>query len=140
MPDGVAMTDRQKCSHCGSVAVGSDGLCKPCRIEESDGPEAKRHYMAELGRRGAKASRRGSGLDAEALGALDDHSDAKRWLRLIGEAVITGRLSNRDAQAGVKAVEAWLKAHGESVVAKDVAELREALDGLRKRGKLKALP
>ena len=79
-------------------------------------------------------------MDAEALGPLDDHSDAKRWLRLIGEAVVTGRLSNRDAQAGVKAIEAWLKAHGESVVAKDVAELREALDALRKRGKLKALP
>ena len=65
--------------------------------------------------RGAIASQRGRGLAQGEVGPLETHSDAKRWLRLIGEAVITGRLSNRDAQAGVKAVEAWLKAHGESI-------------------------
>jgi hypothetical protein len=71
----------------------------------------------------------------------ENHADAKRWLCLIGEAVVTGRLSNRDAQAGVKAVEAWMKATAEGSVAKDVAELREALDALRKSGgTLKAVP
>ena len=90
--------------------------------------------------RGAIASQRGRGLASGELRQLETHSDAKRWLRLIGEAVVTGRLSNRDAQAGVKAVEAWLKAHSEGAVAKDVAQLREALDALRKRGTLKALP
>ena len=134
------MSPKNGCSQCGSVAAGSDGLCKPCRIEREQGADAKREYMAELGRKGAKASRRGTGLAPGELGGLESHSDAKRWLRLIGEAVVTGRLSNRDAQAGVKAVEAWLKAHGEGVVAKDVAELREALDAFRKRGKLKAMP
>jgi hypothetical protein len=41
----------------------------------------------------------------------------------------------------VKAVEAWMKATAEGSVAKDVAELREALDALRKSGgTLKAVP
>jgi hypothetical protein len=96
--------------------------------------------MKRRGLRGALASQRGRGFTPGELGSLESHSDAKRWLRMIGEAVVTGRLSNRDAQAGVKAIEAWLKAHGEGVVAMDVAELREALDAFRKRGKLKAMP
>ena len=112
------------------------GLC----TSHADGASER---LRASGRRGAEVTARkfkGKGLTPDQLGPLETHSDAKRWLRLIGEAVITGKLPNRDAQAGVKAVEAWLKAHGESVVAKDVAELREALDALRKRGKLKALP
>lgn len=118
---------------CQSPMAGEDGFCPAHR----PGGETE---MRRRALRGAIASRRARGLAPGELGALESHSDAKRWLRLIGEAVVTGRLSNRDAQAGVKAVEAWLKAHGEGVVAKDVAELREALDAFRKRGKLKAMP
>jgi hypothetical protein len=105
--------------------------------------EGASERLSRIGRRGAEATHRrfkGKGLGSNELGPLENHGDAKRWLRLIGEAVVTGRLSNRDAQAGVKAVEAWLKAHSEGAVAKDVAELREALDALRKRGTLKAVP
>ena len=62
-----------------------------------------------------------------------------RWLDILGRAVSSQRLSDRAAQAAIKAVDVWLKAHGAGVVANDVAELREALEALRKRGKLKAL-
>jgi hypothetical protein len=99
--------------------------------------------MADIGRKGALSTARrlrGGGLSDGELGPLDYPRDAERWLRIVGEATATGRLPNRDGQTVVRAVEAWLKAHGEAVVAKDVAELREALDALRKRGKLKALP
>jgi hypothetical protein len=47
--------------------------------------------------KGAIASRQGKGLAPGELGPLENHADAKRWLCLIGEAVVTGRLSNRDA-------------------------------------------
>lgn len=30
------------CTNCGAKGAGSDGLCKPCRIEEHEGTEAKR--------------------------------------------------------------------------------------------------
>ena len=129
-------------------ADGSPCMAPPSLVNPATGlctshAEGAAERLRASGRRGAQVTARrfkGKGIRPEELGPLETHSDAKRWLRLIGEAVVTGRLSNRDAQAGVKAIEAWLKAHGESVVAKDVAELREALDALRKRGKLKALP
>ena len=134
------MSSRRSCTGtnaqgepCQSPIVASDGFCSAHRPGGES--EMKRRAL-----RGAIASQRGRGLASGELGQLETHSDAKRWLRLIGEAVVTGRLSNRDAQAGVKAVEAWLKAHSEGAVARDVAELREALDALRKRGTLKALP
>lgn len=129
-------------------ADGSPCMAPPSLVNPATGlcashDEGAAERLRASGRRGAQVTARrfgGRGIRPGELRQLETHSDAKRWLRLIGEAVVTGRLSNRDAQAGVKAVEAWLKAHSEGAVAKDVAQLREALDALRKRGTLKALP
>ena len=118
---------------CRSPIVGLDGFCPAHR----PGGEAE---MRRRALRGGIASQRGRGLDPHELPPLATHNDAMRWLDILGRAVSCHRLSDRSAQAAIKAVDVWLKAHGESVVAKDVDELRAALDGLRKRGKLKALP
>jgi hypothetical protein len=134
------MAKKNKCETCGSVAAGNDGLCKPCRIEKESGTEARVAYMAAIGRKGAEARNRAGRLKPGTLPKLLTPASAEVWLEAIGRALLEGSLADRDAIAGVRAVEAWLKAHGEGVVAKDVAELREALDAFRKRGKLKAMP
>ena len=76
-------------------------------------PFADPDFAREMGRKGGLASakaRQRKGLDKSQLGPLESHEDAKRWLRLIGTAVVTQVLDKGDAQAGIRAVEAWLKA------------------------------
>lgn len=87
--------------------------------------------MRRLGLRGAIASRTPSTLDSGALGPLATHQDAKRWLEEIGRAVVTGRLRDRDAGAGIRAVEAWLKAEGERVTMQVVEELKAEVGRLK---------
>ena len=75
-------------------------------------------FAREMGRKGGLAAakaRARKGLDKSQLGPLESHEDAKRWLRMIGEAVVTGILDKGDAQAGIRAVEAWLKAEADRV-------------------------
>ena len=73
-------------------------------------------FAREAGKKGGLASakaRQRKGLNKSQLGQLESHEDAKRWLRLIGEAVVTQVLDKGDAQAGIRAVEAWLKAEAD---------------------------
>jgi hypothetical protein len=65
------------------------------------------------------------------LGALRTHEDAKRWLEEIGMAVVTGKIGNRESVAGIRAVEAWLKAEGERVTMQVVKEVKEELARLK---------
>jgi len=90
--------------------------------------------MAERGRKGAEASAKRfqtPSLTPETLGVLRTHEDAKRWLEEIGRAVVTGKVGNREAVAGIRAVEAWLKAEGERVTMQVVQELKEELARLK---------
>ena len=90
--------------------------------------------MARRGRKGAEATAkklRGGGLDPGELPRLGSHEDAKLWLEVIGAAVVTKRLDARDAQAGIRAVEAWLKAEGERATAEVLDKLREEIDRVK---------
>jgi hypothetical protein len=94
--------------------------------------------MRRRGLRGAIASRRASGIEDGALGSLETHEDAQRWLRLIGEAVVTGNLTDKAATAGVKAVEAWVRTEAERATAEVVGDLRKEVERLKtemKRGR-----
>jgi hypothetical protein len=95
-------------------------------------------FAREAGKKGGLAAakaRARKGLDKDALGPLESHEDAKRWLRLIGEAVVTQVLDKGDAQAGIRAVEAWLKAEAdrvELVVLNDLkADVKRLKDDLK---------
>jgi hypothetical protein len=103
-------------------------------LERDQGPEAKREYMAELGRRGARAfhaARRKTGLDPDDLPTLNSPEDAERWLELVARAVVTGQLANRDGQVAVQAVREWLKAHDAGRMGKKVAQLQDQLEALK---------
>lgn len=123
------------CTKCGSATAGEDGLCKPCRIERDEGPEAKRRYYRELGRKGGYASGTGQeGLDPEELPELETFEDAKMWLEAIGRATATGRLKDRSAQAAIRAVEAWLKAEDDRLEAEQLNRLMDAISEAKETG------
>lgn len=133
--DGEWPVPETGCKNCGSAAAGEDGLCKPCRIERDDGPEAKRRYYRDLGRKGGYASGTGQeGLDPEELPELETFQDAKLWLEAIGRATATGRLKDRSAQAAIRAVEAWLKAEDDRLEAEQLNNLMSALAEWKKTG------
>lgn len=87
--------------------------------------------MKTLAKLGAEASRRNGGLDSESLPPLDDHEAARTWLGVIGRAVATGKIKDRDATAAIRAVEAWLKVRGEEITLSVVEELRAEVDRLK---------
>ena len=91
--------------------------------------------MAERGRKGGLATKRKNaspGLGAEELPDLRTHEDAQAWLQTIGRAVATGRLSDRQAQAAIRAVAEWVKAEGERATAEVINELRSDLDRVKR--------
>ncbi len=94
-----------------------------------------RERLREAGRLGAEVSkqvrRKWKGLRPGELGPLRTPQDAERWLRIIGQAVTEGRLRNRDADAGTRAVREWLRAHEAGVVTDRVEELRRKLSELK---------
>jgi hypothetical protein len=57
-----------------------------------------------------RAKYRDRGLDPEELPALDSNAAAMQWLEIIGRAVVSGGLRDKDAQAAIKALEAWMRA------------------------------
>ena len=90
--------------------------------------------MAERGRKGGLATKRrmaSSGLDPNELPELKTHEDAQEWLETIGRAVATGRLSDRQAQAAIRAVAEWVKAEGERATAEVINELRSEVDRVK---------
>ncbi len=90
--------------------------------------------MAERGRKGGLATKRkmaSPGLKSDELPELRTHEDAQGWLETIGRAVATGRLSDRQAQAAIRAVSEWVKAEGERATAEVVNELRFEIDRVK---------
>ena len=90
--------------------------------------------MAERGRKGGLATQRKAasrGLDPAELPDLRTHEDAQNWLETIGRAVATGRLSDRQAQAAIRAVAEWVKAEGERATVEVVNELRSEIDRVK---------
>lgn len=44
----------KRCTTCGAVGVPQDKqLCKPCRLERDEGPEARRLYLKQIASKGA---------------------------------------------------------------------------------------
>ncbi len=55
----------------------------------------------------------------------------RTWPETIGQAVATGRLSDRQAQAAIRAVAEWVKAEGERATAEVINELRSDLERVK---------
>lgn len=91
-----------------------------------------RTEMQRRGLKGAIASRKAKGLDAEDLGHLETPRDAERWLRTLAQAVASGRLGPREGDVAARAVRTWLEAHRAGKMAEEVAELRAQVAALRK--------
>jgi hypothetical protein len=120
-------TSGEPCKAPGTLVDPETGLCP------SHAPGASER-LAEAGRRGAEATARrfkAPGLDPSDLGDLESVQDAQRWLRRIGEGVVTGKLRAQEATAGVRAIETWLKAEQDRVASDELAELRAQLVELR---------
>ena len=111
--------------------VDQSGFCPPHR-------PGGRKLMADRGRIGAEVSKqvrkKGKGLRPGELGPLRTPKDAERWLRIIGQAVTEGRLRNRDADSGTRAIREWLRAHEAGAVADQVEELRRKVSELKGGG------
>ena len=117
-------------SHCRSPESFVDLQTGFCRSHNPD----NREELSEQGRRGAQATTkklRGSGLGTDDLPPLDNHAAARTWLEVIGRAVATGKIKDRDATAAIRAVEAWLKVRGEEITLSVVEELRAEVDRLK---------
>ncbi len=114
---------------CGALPhlLDEDGLCPAHR-------PGGREAMAERGRKGGLATKRRNaspGLRAEELPKLRTHEDAQNWLETIGRAVATGRLSDRQAQAAIRAIAEWVRAEGERQTSEVVNKLRAEIDRVK---------
>lgn len=91
-----------------SDLVGPDGFCP------SHGPNGS-ETMAERGRVGGRvtASRLAGKVGRLDLGLppLDSTAAATEWLRIVGEAVISGVLSEKRAQQAIAAIREWRAAN-----------------------------
>ncbi len=99
------------------------GLCL------SHDPE-RRQQLSDAAQRGGRSRARrlrNPGLEDEELPPLDCPHAAAAWLEIVGRAVATGRLSNRDADAVTRAVKEWLRAHEAGDVADQVNTLKAQL-------------
>ena len=123
----------------GTTAQGEQCRAPPSLVDPETGlcpshaPGASER-LSHAGRKGAAASAqrfRTPGLDSSDLGELETVQDAQRWLRLIAEGVVTGRLKPQEGTTGVRALETWLKAEQDRVAADDLAELRAQLQEVR---------
>ena len=94
--------------------------------------------MKELGYRCALASRASKGIDPDELGPLETLADARRWLEVIGRAVVSGQVSDRAARAALRAVSEWMRTKGDELKA-DVDRLKAELAGRKGRKGLKAM-
>ncbi len=114
---------------CGALPhlLDENGLCPAHR-------PGGREAMAERGRKGGLATKRRNvspGLRAEELPKLRTHEDAQNWLETIGRAVATGRLSDRQAQAAIRAIAEWVRAEGERQTSEVVNKLRAEIDRVK---------
>lgn len=111
---------------CQSPIVGRDGYCDAHR----PGGEAE---MKRRALKGAIKAQLAKGLKPRELGPLKSHADAERWLRIVGEAVATGRLGHQEGRTTVSAVREWVKAHTDGAMAQQLEALREQLEEVKKR-------
>lgn len=91
--------------------------------------------MRLAGKKGAeasKASRQPHGMEAGELPPLAGHAEAKLWLERIGRAVATGRLKTRPAQAAIRAVSEWVKAHEGEMAAELFDDLKADVERLKR--------
>ena len=90
--------------------------------------------MKRLGTKGAYASRKPTSLDADALPPLDSPQAACAWLEIIGRGVASGKVGPKEGTTLVKCIEAWLRAHDQGAVTKDIERLRSALEAWGRTG------
>ena len=127
------MANRERCAGrradgeaCKSPFVGEDGFCDAHSASRGGRDEMRRRGMA-----GAWASRKSSGLDPNEIETLETHADVRRRLDLICQAVLTGRLRDGQAQAAIRACEAWIRTRGEEVTMEVVGDLRRQVEDLK---------
>ena len=106
----------------------TDGPARPAHP-----PFADRAFAAEMSRRGVEARRavrkraRDRVLDldtvSQALGPLATPEDAQRQLGQLARWCAAGQVPGAAGSAAVRAVEIWLKAHGEALDRGRMAEL-----------------
>lgn len=134
------MSDRPKakpCEECGAYGVPRDEtLCKPCRIGQEHGPEARKRYFQDLAKRGGEATKAKRGrhsLKVDQLPPLEDHRSAKMWLAALAEGVAGGRLSRSLSGEVRKILKTFMAAHRAETTDEVVAEIQAQLDELRSR-------
>jgi len=120
---GVRAADGEACE---SPFVGEDGFC-----DAHSPTRGGREEMQRRGLMGALASRKPGGLDPDEIGKLETHADVRRRLDLICRAVLVGRLRDGQAQAAIRACEAWIRARGEEVTMEVVGDLRRQVEDLK---------
>lgn len=130
---GPGNPNPKRCAKCGGIGVPkNDSLCKACRLERDQGPEAKEKYLRNLGAKGGHANRKDPpGLQCGTLGPLEDHADAKRWLERIGRAVATNRLGTHQASVAIRAVSEWVSAHEGELTVRVIDELEAEVEQLK---------
>ena len=109
---------------CESPFVGKEGFCN------AHGPGGQER-MKRLAQKGGIKSRQPSGLDPNELGPLETHENAQAWLETLGRAVACGRLSDRQAQAAIRAVGEWVRTAGERATSEVLIELRDEIDRVK---------
>ena len=122
---------------CGAPArLVKDGHCDAHR-------PGGRSEMSRRGLMGALRQGKGMGLDPDELPELLTHEDLKKRLDLICRAVLAKQIGDREAQAAIRAVEAWLKAEGDRLTVHVVEELKVEVTRLkaevRGKDKLRAM-
>lgn len=109
----------KRCTECGAVGVPqAKELCKPCRLERDEGPEARRLYLQQIASKGAMASKAKRGqhaLRVDALPALEDHGSVKVWLPHLAEGVASGQVSKGLSAEVRKVLKTWVKVHRQEV-------------------------
>jgi len=127
------MANRERCAGrradgeaCESPFVGQDGYC-----DAHSPTRGGRDEMQRRGLMGALASRKPGGLDPDEIEELETHADVRQRLDLICRAVLTGRLRDGQAQAAIRACEAWIRARGEEVTMEVVGDLRRQVEDLK---------
>ena len=108
-----------------------------CAAHEPGGQQ-EMSRRAKLGGAATKEVWRRKGLTEKELGPLETVADSQRWLRIIGAAVVTGRLDKGDAAAATRCVDVWLKGQ-DSLTEAEVERLADKLEELGKRPKLRQI-
>lgn len=124
----------RRCSECGAIAPGDDGLCKACRIGKEHGPEARQRYMSDLARKGGKAAHEGPrAVDVRQLPPLEGHAEVKVWIAYLAAGVASGRIDQDLSREVRQLLRVWMKAHKGEVTDEIVAELQEQVEELRRQ-------